>query len=85
MPTYDYAECLNRSLRINWRIDEVLEGRSFDKSLAWMPAPLSGAPAIGCLSDEEKRKLTHLEMGAYAHTFGYVEEFIAPKISELSQ
>ena len=78
MPDYSYEKCLANSYRINWRIEDVLGGQQFDTSRRWLPAQLSGAAAIGCLTEAEKTKLTHVEMGAYAHLFSYVEEFISP-------
>ena len=80
MPNYSYAECLEKSYKVNWTIDEVVRDQEFDLTQSWLPASLSGADGAGWLSDEEKTKLTHVEMGAYAHLFGYVEEFIAPQI-----
>ena len=85
MPTYSYARCLANSQKINWRIDEVLGDRRFDSSCRWLPARLSGASLVTCLDEDERRKLTHVEMAAYAHLFGYVEEFIAPKVTQLSR
>jgi len=84
MASYTYAECLERSHKVNWRIDEVLGDRCFDTARNWLPRTLSGGAGITCLSDDELRKLTHVEMAAYAHLFGYVEEFIAPKIASLA-
>ena len=84
MPTYTYEKCLENSYKINWRLEEVLGGQQFDTSRRWLPAQLSGADAIGCLNDAEKTKLTHVEMGAYAHLFGFVEEFITPTILRLA-
>src|SRR5262245_4395645 len=83
-PDYSYADCLEKSYRINWRISEVLGDREFDSSQRWLPSALSGADGASCLDEEEKIKLTHLEMGAYSHIFGYVEEFIAPMMSTLA-
>ncbi len=83
--SYTYAACLENAYKVNWRIEDVLGGKAFDLEKRWLPMSLSGASRIGCLSDEEKRKLTQVEMAAYAHLFGYVEEFIAPKISSLAQ
>jgi hypothetical protein len=83
--TYSYAECLQNSYRVNWKIDEVLDGRRFDLSRRWLPAQLSGADAVASLSRDEKTKLSHVEMGAYAHLFGYVEEFIAPRMVTLAK
>jgi hypothetical protein len=85
MSTYSYAECLQNSYRVNWKIADVIGGRHFDTARAWLPARLSGAGRIGCLTPAEKVKLTQVEMGSYAHLFGYVEEFIAPKMLSLAQ
>ena len=85
MTTYSYADCLQKSYRVNWRIGDVVDGRRFDPSRRWLPAQLSGADAITCLSPAEKTKLNHLEMGAYAHLFGFVEEFVAPKVLALAR
>lgn len=84
MPDYTYEKCLANSYGINWRIEDVIGGQQFDTSRRWLPAQLSGAEAISCLNDAEKTKLTHVEMGAYAHLFGFVEEFIAPTILNLA-
>ena len=83
--TYSYADCLQNSYRVNWKIGDVLDGRRFDVSRPWLPARLSGAGAITTLNPAEKIKLTHVEMGAYAHLFGFVEEFIAPKMVALAR
>jgi para-aminobenzoate N-oxygenase AurF len=83
--TYSYAECLQNSYRVNWRIGDVVDGRRFDLSRRWLPAQLSGADAVASLSANEKTKLSHVEMGAYAHLFGFVEEYIAPKMLGLAQ
>jgi hypothetical protein len=84
MTTYSYGDCLQKSYRVNWKISDVLAGRQFDTSRPWLPARLSGASRVASLSPAEKIKLTHVEMGAYAHLFGYVEEFIAPKMVSLA-
>ena len=85
MATYSYAECLQTAYRVNWRISDVIGDHRFDPSRRWLPARLSGIDTVSCLSEEDKTKLTHVEMGAYAHLFGYVEEFIAPKMLALAQ
>jgi hypothetical protein len=85
MPTYSYARCLNNAYKVNWKIDELLGDRRFDPSKHWLPSELSGARHVSCLDEEEKRKLTQVEMASYAHLFGYVEEFVAPKVTELAQ
>jgi hypothetical protein len=78
MSSYSYAECLQHAYQVNWRISDVVGGRHFDASRRWLPLRLSGASRVTCLTPSEKMKLTQVEMGAYAHLFGYVEEFIAP-------
>jgi len=85
MPPYTYAGCLENAYKVNWRIEDVLGGRAFDSTKRWLPKSLSGAAHARCLDEDERRKLTQVEMAAYAHLFGYVEEFIAPKISSLAQ
>jgi P-aminobenzoate N-oxygenase AurF len=85
MATYSYADCLQKSYRVNWKIGDVVDGRSFDPARRWLPARLSAADAIASLRPDEKTKLNHVEMGAYAHLFGYVEEFIAPKMVALAR
>lgn len=83
MNQYSYEQCLSNAHKVNWRIDEVLGGRNFDLSRRWLPSALSGADGIAFLDEDLRRKLSHVEMGSYAHLFGYVEEFIAPQIAEL--
>lgn len=85
MSTYSYAECLQNAYRVNWRIGDVIDGRRFDPSCRWLPARLSGAGRVTGLTAEERIKLSQVELGAYAHLFGYVEEFIAPKMVALAQ
>ncbi len=85
MATYTYADCLANSYKVNWRIEDVIGGQEFDLSKRWLPPQLSGADQITCRNDEEKIKLTQVEMGAYSHIFGFVEEFIAPTIIGLAQ
>ncbi|MCZ6544196.1 MAG: hypothetical protein O6913_00630, partial [Chloroflexi bacterium] len=67
MATYTYADCLANSYKVNWRIEDVIGGQEFDLSKRWLPPQLSGADQIACLNDDEKIKLTQVEMGAYSH------------------
>ena len=85
MPTYSYADCLTNAYKVNWRIEDVLGERRIDHARRWLPSALSGASAATCLDEAERRALTHVELAAYAHLFGYVEEFIAPKVSALAR
>jgi hypothetical protein len=85
MSTYSYAECLKNSYRVNWKISDVIADHHFDVARRWLPSRLSGAGGIACLTADEKLALNHVEMGAYAHLFGYVEEFIAPRMVALAR
>ena len=82
--TYSYADCLQNSYRVNWKIGDVVDERRFDLARRWLPSRLSAADAVSWLSEDEKRQLNHVEMGAYAHLFGFVEEYIAPKMLGLA-
>lgn len=79
MSRVSYAECLPNADRTSWRISDVLGDHHFDVTRRWMPAPLSGADGITCLTRAEELKLSHVELGAYAHLLGCLEEFIAPR------
>ncbi len=84
MKNYSYEKCLETSYKVNWKIGDILNGAQFDKTKRWLPEKLSGALAVKCLTIEEKILLTHIEMGSYAHLFGYVEEFITPTMVGLA-
>jgi hypothetical protein len=83
--TYSYAEALKNAYAVNWRIEDVLEDRAFDTKHRWLPPALSATRMLAGLDEEDRRRLTQIEMAAYAHLFGYVEEFIAPKMVTLAR
>jgi len=85
MSRYSYEQCLASAYQVNWRIEDVLGDRSFDPDKRWLPTALSGADGVPFLDEEERRRLTHVEMASYAHIFGYVEEFIAPLVVDLAK
>jgi para-aminobenzoate N-oxygenase AurF len=85
MSNYSYADCLKNSYRVNWKISDVIGDRHFDTACRWLPSRLSGAARVASLTTAEKTTLNHVEMGAYAHLFGYVEEFIAPRMVALAR
>jgi P-aminobenzoate N-oxygenase AurF len=85
MSAYSYAECLERSYQVNWKVSDVIGGRHFDATRRWLPLRLSGAARVSCLTPAEKVKLTQVEMGAYAHLFAFVEAFIAPTMVGLAR
>jgi hypothetical protein len=82
--SYSYGDCLRNSYRVNWKIGDVIDGRHFDTARRWLPARLSGAGHVAGLTAAEKTTLNQVEMGAYAHLFGFVEEFIAPRMVSLA-
>jgi hypothetical protein len=84
MTPYSYADSLASALKVNWRIRDVLGDKTFDPSMSWLPASLSGTSGLAGLSAEDRRRLTHVEMAAYAHLFAYVEAFIGPTVASLA-
>jgi para-aminobenzoate N-oxygenase AurF len=85
MNDYSYAECLRNAYAVNWRIEDVLEDRTFDLANRWLPPALSATARLASLDEDDRRRLTQVEMAAYAHLFAYVEEFIAPKMLTLAK
>ena len=85
MKDYSYAECLKNAYAVNWRIEDVLEDRAFDPARRWLPPALSATARLPALDEDDRRRLTQVEMAAYAHLFAYVEEFIAPKMVTLAK
>ncbi len=79
---YTYSEILANSKKVAWKEDDVLAGRSFDMSKAFLPDRLSGVAGIACLNADEKRKLNQIMGNAYLHLFAFVEEFIVPSVME---
>jgi hypothetical protein len=80
-----YAEELSATEQRPSVIDEVIGNRHFDLSRRWLPVRLSGADRVACLTPAEKVKLTHVELGAYAHLFACLEEFIAPTMKTVAR
>jgi hypothetical protein len=77
---YDYQSTLEASLRINWKIEDVIGGMSFDFSKPFLPEALAGVDRIECLNAEEKLKLNHIRAFTYLYLFGLVEEYILPAV-----
>lgn len=84
MATYTYADCLRNAYAVNWRIEDVVGNRRFDVARPWLPESLSATARLPWLDPADRRRLTQVEMAAYAHLFGYVEEFIAPTMATLA-
>src|SRR5215471_239974 len=72
---YDYKSNLETSLRINWKIEDVIGGRTLDYRKPFLPDALAGVAGIRCLSAKEKLKLNQIRGYTYLYLFGLVEEF----------
>jgi len=77
---YDYKSNLETSLRINWRIEDVIGGRTFDYGKPFLPDALAGVAGIRSLSAREKLKLNQIRGYTYLYLFGLVEEYIVPSV-----
>jgi hypothetical protein len=77
---YDYRSNLEASLRINWKIEDVIGGMTFDFNKPFLPEALAGVDGIECLNAEEKLKLNHIRAFTYLYLFGLVEEYILPAV-----
>jgi len=83
--TYSYRECLDNSLKVAWKEDDILRQRDFDYSKRFLPNRLSGVDEITSLNEKEKRALNQIIGNAYCHIFAFVEEFIIPQTLEAAQ
>lgn len=81
-----YARCISVSKRVRWDIeDDVIQGRSFNRSDKYLPDGLSLIPLFTTLSEDEKRFVSQIQGRTYANVFGLVERFINAKVLEVSQ
>jgi hypothetical protein len=76
---YSFKDCLARSERINWRVEDLIGGeKRLDFSKAFMPEGLARVEALSFLTPQERLKLNQIRGHAYLALFGIVEEFILP-------
>jgi hypothetical protein len=81
-----YERCISASKRVRWDIDEdVIRGRSFDRSQKYLPDGLSLVQEFATLSADEKRFVSQIQGRTYANVFGLVERFINAKVLEVSR
>jgi hypothetical protein len=76
---YTYASALAASLRINWRVEDIIGGEKrldFDKP--FLPEALARIAPLDSLSVREKLLLNQIRGHGYLYQFGLVEEFILP-------
>jgi len=78
--SYDYPSILETSQRINWKLEDVIDGRTFDFGRPFLPDSLAGVATIRCLDAKEKLKLNHIRGFTYLSLFGLVEEYILPSV-----
>jgi hypothetical protein len=82
----DYAAPVEASKRVRWDIDtDVLRGRDFDFSTAFLPVGLTRLGELTFLSAPDRRLLSQIQGRTYANVFGLVERYIGAKMLELSR
>src|SRR5499427_2720296 len=77
---YEYGSILETSVRVNWKIEDVIGGRTFDYVAPFLPEALAGVSGIRCLTEMEKLKLNQIRGFTYLALFGLVEEYIVPSV-----
>src|SRR5215813_13171727 len=76
--SYDYPSILETSQRINWKLEDVIAGRTFDFSRSFLPDSLAGVAAIKCLNAKEKLKLNQIRGFTYLSLSGLGDRFGHP-------
>lgn len=80
---HDYAQVLETSRRVNWRLDDLLaESKQLDFSRPFLPETYVRAQALEFLSDRERLLLNHIRTRGYLALFELVESFIVPFIAQ---
>lgn len=79
---YDYRSNLDASERVNWKIEDVIDGRTLDFGRPFLPDSLAGVNGIRCLNAGEKLKLNQIRGFTYPYLFGVCEEYILPAVIE---
>ena len=79
---YDYRSNLAASEKVNWRLEDVIGGRTLDFGKPFLPESLAGVNGIRCLSPAEKLKLNQIRGFSYLYLFGLCEEYILPSVIE---
>ena len=81
-----YAKTIEVSKRVRWEIErDVIRGRAFDFSKAFLPSGLSLVAEIDFLRADERLIYSQVQGRTYAYMFGLVERFITAKAMELCQ
>jgi hypothetical protein len=76
---YSYAETLEISQRINWKIEDLIGGdKRLDFGKPFLPDSLAATQAMKFLRADERLILNQIRGHGYLYIFGLVEEFILP-------
>jgi hypothetical protein len=80
---YSYEATLAVAERINWRVEDVIgQGKRLDFSRPFLPESLARVGPLTFLTADEKRILNQIRGHGYLYTFGLVEEFILPFVTD---
>lgn len=80
-----YKLSLERSLKSEWKVEDLLRDRQFDFKLPFLPEGLVRSELhFGPLSFADRKLLSQIQGRTYAYIFGLVERFINAKITELA-
>ena len=75
---YTYASALAASQRINWRVEDIIDGeKRLDFAKPFMPEALARVGRLDFL-DARELVLNQIRGHGYLYMFGLVEEFILP-------
>ena len=86
LPANPYAKVIANSKRVRWDIDhDVIRGRRFDFTKAFLPIGLSLVNELGFLTPDDQRLLSQVQGRSYAYLFGLVERFIGAKVIEVGR
>lgn len=80
-----YARCIEASKRVRWTIDDVIRGRTFDRTQSFLPDDFAKTAEFPTLSPVETRFISQIQGRTYANMFGLLERFVNAKVLELSQ
>lgn len=79
VPGTSYDEILNTSLRVNWRVEDIIGGDlRLDFGRPFLPELFARTAPLDFLTADERRVLNQVRSHTYLYVFGLVEEFILP-------
>jgi hypothetical protein len=82
---FRYARCIKMSKRVNWTVEGVIQGRTFDPEDRFLPDSFAGTASFPDLSPAEIRFVGQIQGRTYANMFGLLERYVNAKVLELSQ